>query len=423
MYRAWQGLHTTEVCSVKIKPRNYEWGIKVLKEIVAIPTVNPPGENYKDFAYYSREVLNSMGFKTEVITVPGEYVSKYYPEYASHARYVVLGRIGEGKPIVHFNGHYDVVPAGSGWTTKPFEPVVVNEKIYGRGTNDMKGGIASFLTAVKNFLEVNKEFKGTIEVALVPDEEIGRYTGTGYVVEELKLRPDYVIIGEPSGTSTIWIGHKGAFWVLVEIYGKQVHGSTPWLGINAFEYMVKVADRILKEYKPVVEARISKYEYDDPRGARPTVNIGGEVRGSVKVNVVPGYYAFSIDRRVVPEEKLEDVEREFLDFMERVKRDYPEVRINVVVINRLPPAITDPSSQLVLLAKEAAREAIGVEPKTTVCLGGLDMRFYTEKNIQAITYGPGLIANAHVPDEYLPLDEFKKMSEVYHLLLEKLLKK
>ncbi len=401
---------------------NYEWGVKILKDLVAIPTVNPPGEKYKEFAYYSKEVLESLGLKVEVIEVPKEYVSKHYPDYASYPRYIVLGRVGEGGPVVHFNGHYDVVPAGSGWSVNPFEPVIKDGRIYGRGVDDMKGGIASFLTALKTLLEVERGFEGSIEVALVPDEEIGGVTGSGYLVEELKLRPDYVIIGEPSGSNTIWVGHKGAFWALIEVYGKQVHGSTPWLGINAFEYMVKIADRIIREYKPLLDARKSIYEYDDPKGAKPTINIGGEVRGGAKVNIVPGYYAFSIDRRVIPEEKLEDVEKEFLEYIEKVKLDYPEVKIKVVVTNRLPPALTDPNSKLALTAKEAGKEVLGFEPKTTICLGGLDMRFYTEKNIQTITYGPGVLGNAHIADEYLPLEEFNKMSEIYYLLLKKLLK-
>jgi len=85
--------------------------------------------------------------------------------------------------------------------------------------------------------------------------------------------------------------------------------------------------------------------------------------------------------------------------------------------------VRDPNSKLVLTAKEAGKEVLGTEPKTTVCLGGLDMRFYTEKNIQTITYGPGILGNAHIADEYLPLEEFNKMSDIYYTLLRKLLRK
>jgi succinyl-diaminopimelate desuccinylase len=350
-----------------VAKRNVEWGIKVLKDMVSIPTVNPPGERYQDFARYSKEVLESVGFSVRVYEVPADYVRRYYPDYANYPRYVVYGSYGEGSPVVHFNGHYDVVPAGSGWSRSPFEPVVDGGRLYGRGSSDMKGGIAAFLAAAKSFIESGK-FRGSIEVALVPDEEIGGESGTGYLVRELRARPDYVVIGEPSGSGVVWIGHKGAVWVTVGVHGRQAHGSTPWLGVNAFESMVKVAEGLMREYLPYLESRRSAYEYDDPRGARPTAMLGGEVRGGAKVNVVPGYYSFSIDRRVTPDEKLEDVEREVAEFVRRAASELPrDVKVEVKVVNRLPPALTDPNSRLVRVAKEAAKEVLGREPRATVC--------------------------------------------------------
>jgi len=174
----------------------------------------------------------------------------------------------------------------------------------------------------------------------------------------------------------------------------------------------------MREYLPYLEARRSSYEYDDPRGARPTAMLGGELRGGAKVNIVPGYCSFSIDRRVTPEERLEDVEREVLEFVRRAASDLPsDARVEVRVVNRLPPALTDPSSKLVMVAREVAREVIGREPRTTVCLGGLDMRYYTEVGVSAITYGPGLLGVAHIADEYLHLNDFERMVYVYYLMI------
>ncbi|MCS7099685.1 MAG: M20 family metallopeptidase [Sulfolobales archaeon] len=401
--------------------RNVEWGIKILKDMVSIPTVNPPGENYSEFTKLSREILEPLGFDVEVVEVPGEYVAKHYPDYAQYPRYVVLARYGSGRPVLHFNGHYDVVPAGSGWTRNPFEPAIEGGRLYGRGSSDMKGGIAAFIAAAKTLVESVGGVKGSLELALVPDEEIGGETGTGYLVRELGSRPDYVVIAEPSGSGTIWVGHKGALWVFVEVFGRQAHGSTPWLGVNAFEYMVEVANRFVREYVPQLELRKSSYEYDDPRGARPTAMVGGEVRGGAKVNVVPGHYSFSIDRRVVPEEKLEDVEKEVVEFVEKISKELKEVKISVRVVNRLPPALTNPDSELVRTVRGVAKEVLNHEPRTTVCLGGLDMRYYTQAGIQTVTYGPGLLGVAHIADEYLPLDEFEKMTKIYYLLMEKYL--
>jgi len=410
------------VYELEVARKNVEWGVKILKDMISIPTTNPPGEGYQEFTRYSREVLEELGFTVRVLEVPREYVKKYYPDYADYPRYVVYGRYGEGTPTLQFNGHYDVVPPGSGWSKKPFEPVIEGGRLYGRGSSDMKGGIAAFLATAKSLIESGRSLRGGLEVALVPDEEIGGATGTGYLVRGIGTRPDYVIIGEPSGTGTVWIGHKGALWTMVEVYGRQAHGSTPWLGVNAFEYMVRVADKLIKEYIPSLEARKSSYEYDDPRGARPTVTLGGEIKGGAKVNIVPGYYSFSIDRRVTPEERLEDVEREIVEFVRKAASELPsDVRVEVRIINRLQPALTDPGSKLVKVAREAAREVLGTEPRTTICLGGLDMRYYTEVGVSTITYGPGQLGVAHIADEYIPLDEFERITYIYYLIAQKLL--
>jgi succinyl-diaminopimelate desuccinylase len=400
---------------------NVEWGIKVLKDMVSIPTVNPPGEKYEDFARYSEELLKSLQFNVEVHRVPDDYVKRFYPDLA-YPRYIVLGRIGEGRPALHFNGHYDVVPPGSGWHREPFEPVIDGGRIFGRGSDDMKGGIAAFLAAIKAFIESGNKLRGSIEVALVPDEEIGGETGTGYLVRELRTKPDYALIAEPSGTNTIWIGHKGAVWAIVEVYGKQAHGSTPWLGVNAFENMVTLAHRLMNEYKPLLDTRSSSFEYDDPRGAKPTITLGGEVRGSIKVNVVPGYYAFSIDRRVTPEERLEDVEKEIIEAVKRASVGLqPDVRVEVKIVHRASSAIINPESPIVKTARYVAKVVTGREPRTTVCLGGLDMRFYTEVGISTIAYGPGELGVAHISDEYLSLYEFERMVQIYYGIIKRFL--
>ena len=398
-----------------------EWGVKILRDMISIPTINPPGDKYKEFAYFSRDLLKELGFRTEVIEVPRSYVERFYPEYASYPRYIVLGRLGDKSPVVHFNGHYDVVPPGSGWSVDPFGGEIRDGRIYGRGADDMKGGIAAFITATKIFIDRSRDFNGSIEVALVPDEEIGGESGTGYLVKVLGSRPSYVIVGEPSGSGTIWIGHRGSVWALIEIYGKQAHGSTPWLGVNAFEYMIYIAKRLLEEYRSLLETRRSIYEYDDPRGAKPTVTIGGEVRGGAKTNIVPGYYAFSVDRRLIPEERVEDAERELIDLVNKISSEHREVRVNIKITNRSPPALTDPGSKLVRLAREAVREALGIEPRTTICLGGLDMRYYTEAGIETITYGPGILGNAHITDEFLSVEEFGKAVVAYTSILKKIL--
>ena len=405
----------------EVLSRNFEWGLDALKKFIEIPTVNPPGEKYREFVDTASTILREAGFETKIYEVPREVVEKHYPDYKDYPRYILLAQYGEGRPVVHFNGHYDVVPPGTGWKTEPFKAVVEGGKVYGRGAVDMKGGIVAAIVAAKTFIETHRSFSGTVEIALVPDEEIGGETGTGYLLSAGLSRPDYVIIPEPSGSENIWIGHRGAFWFYVEVYGKQAHGSTPWLGVNAFEYMVKVAQRFMDDYRKVLERKKSSYTYDDPRGAVPTITVGGEVRGGAKINIVPGYMAFSVDRRVVVEEKLEDVEKEVREFVEKLRKEFPEVRIELKVATRLSPAITDPGSEIVKKLSTSVEKVIGKKPRLSVCLGGLDMRFYTEKGIQAVTYGPGPILLAHQANEHVELEELRRVSRAYLLFIESVL--
>ena len=231
-----------------------EYYVKVLTDMVSIPTVVPPGDHYKEFIDYARGVLKEIGLDTSVVEVSRNCLEKYIPEMKDYPRYIIIGRWGKGKgPVLHFNGHYDVVPPGTGWKTDPFKPTIINGKLYGRGASDMKGGIVSMLTAIKAIIDSEVEINGTIEISMTPDEEIGGMCGAKYMLEEKITEPDYCIIAEPSGYDRVWIGHKGVVWGEVAVYGKTAHASTPWLGINAFEKMVGLAKKMISTLKQDAE--------------------------------------------------------------------------------------------------------------------------------------------------------------------------
>ncbi len=394
-----------------------DWTVQLLMDMVKIPTVSPRGEGYGELVEILSKALAEQGLEVIVHRVPQDLVDKKCPpEARGNPRYIVMVRLGSGSPVLHFNGHYDVVPGGSGWTvTEPFKPVVKEGRIYGRGTTDMKGGLASMAAAMVALSRFEGELGMTVEAVFVPDEEIGGECGTGYLVEKGLSKPDYVVVAEPSGASRMWIGHKGAVWAEIVVEGKPAHGSTPWLGVNAFEGMVEVARRFIEELKPRVESRKSKYTYDMPGGEKATMMIGGKVRGGDKVNQVPGVASFSIDRRVIPEESAEEAWREIEEFTRRVAEE-TGIKATAKLIHTMNAVVTEPDTPLVRAASAAAREVLGSEPEKTVCIGGLDLRYYVERGVQGISYGPGVSGTAHAPDEYVEIRDLVDFAKMYALL-------
>lgn len=398
--------------------------VRLLQQLIRIPTVNPPGEHYAEMAGVLRDELEAIGLDVQVVRVPDEMVEKIHPWARGYPRYIVLARLGDGRPVLHFNGHYDVVPPGQGWTRDPFDPVVEDGRLYGRGASDMKGGITAIIAAARSLIEEGwRPRRGSLELSFTPDEETGGETGVGYMLEEGLVLPDYAVVAEPSTTYKIWIGSRGAVWMNVHVYGRQAHGSAPWLGLNAFEAMVEIAHRIIHEYKPRLAERKTDLPMDDPRAASPTITIGGEIEGGAKTNVVPGYYRFSIDRRLIPGEDPDKVEEELRNFIMEAAQDLIEkgYRVEVETTGKAAATSIPPDHPFVDTVARAAREATGIEPARTICIGGLDTRYFQERGIPAVTYGPGALDAAHMPDEYIPLDELERAVKAYRLLIRRIL--
>lgn len=391
----------------------YDLSEKVLMKSIEFPTVL--GDSYREIVEYYSDVLKDYGVHVTIYRVEDDYLRRHLPENMNpdKPRYILLARIGSGDKVIQFNGHYDVVAPGAGWKiTEPFKPKKIGDKIYGRGSTDMKGGIAAFIAAIAYLSSTKEPLDHVVEAAIVPDEEIGGETGTGYLVEKLGSRPDWVVIAEPSGLDTIWIGHKGAVWAEVVVKGRQAHGSTPWLGVNAFERMVYVAKYLIEEVKPVVESRRSKYTYDMPESAKPTMNLGGRITAPGSINIVPGQVSFSIDRRVIVEEKVSDVEKELISYIKQAA-SYAKADVEVKIVARLEPALTNPSSPLTRVLSSTVEKILGRKPREVVCTGGLDLHYYTSNGVQAVSYGPGNPNVAHQVDEYIDVRDLYRAIDVY----------
>jgi len=401
-------------------PKAEKYALDVLLKLISIPTVSPAGEGYEEAAGFLADQLSSLGFKVDIVTVPSEYAAKNCPLASNAPRLIVYGKAWSGSKTLQFNGHYDVVPGGPGWSvTEPFKPVVVEGRIYGRGAVDMKGGIAAVLGALKSIVDAGLEPKVGVEAAFVPDEEIGGECGTGYLVRELKAKPDYVIIPEPSGLDYTWYGHKGLLWVKVLVEGRTAHASTPWLGSNAFLSAARIALALSDILASMYSTRRSKHRIIPEEASYPTFAIGGRagVPGGGKTNQVPGEFEFTIDRRLIPEEHVDDVYKE-IEAAARMAAITANATVKLEKLQSMEPAVSRLGVLYDTLAS-AAEAVRGKKPEPVICPGGLDLRYYTEVGSEVLSYGPDG-TKAHAPDEYITLEELSSLVRILALTTIKL---
>jgi len=282
-----------------------------LLELVAIPTVNPPGKHYQEVVEKLQEWCQDAGMSTAVHRVPDDVVSAADVD-PINPRFNLIARWDVGAArTVHFNAHYDVVPASGVWRFGgAFEPSVQRGWVYGRGAGDMKGSIAALLAAIEALKASGQAPAFNIECSLTADEETGGALGAGHIVKEGLVNADYAVVCEGAAGTRVGCGHNGVLWMDVRVIGKPAHAASPNAGINAFEKMAAIVHR-LQSYKKRLAS--TSREYTDFNGdtRSPTVNIGGVFGGvGQKVNTVPGNASFSIDRRVLPNERIDAVERD-----------------------------------------------------------------------------------------------------------------
>ena len=240
-------------------------------ELVRIPTVNPPGELYRECARAIGNKLEPCGFDVQYLT------AEDHPEHsAEYPRMNVLG-LARGRsehPLVHLNGHTDVVPAGEGWTVDPFGGLVRDGRLYGRGSADMKAGIAAAVFAAEAVRRSGVRLEGSVEVSGTVDEESGGFAGMAWLAETRRVASgctDYVIIPEPLNVDRICIGHRGVYWFKVMAHGKAAHGSMPFLGVSAIEQMGALLEALRNRLSPILAERTTRMPVVRGRCARKRI--------------------------------------------------------------------------------------------------------------------------------------------------------
>jgi succinyl-diaminopimelate desuccinylase len=381
------------------------------RDLIRIPTVNPPGACYEDCARHIGDVLAAFGYAVEYHTASDR------PEHSpAHPRVNVVATMAGASagPTIHLNGHFDVVPPGDGWTVDPFSGLVRDGFVWGRGAADMKGGLAAAVFACEAIRRAGVRPRGTIEISGTVDEESGGLAGVGWLASRGRIasgRTDAVIIPEPLGVDRICIGHRGVYWFAVETRGRVAHGSMPFQGISAIDHMSAILSHFDSELRPRLAGRMTSLPVI-PEGARhPTLNVnaigGGQPLDGVQTPCVADRCRAIFDRRFLIEEGFDDAKDEILELLRDVAARVPGIDYEVTDLLIVHPTRTPPDSPVVAALERALRRVIGRKGSLVLSPGT-----YDHKHVARIAgvphcaaYGPGALEQAHRPDERCSIED------------------
>ena len=394
--------------------------VQYAADLVRIPTVNPPGDAYEVCARFIGRDLERRGFRVEYIEANG--LAEHTPQYP---RVNVVGtRRGGAGRVVHLNGHFDVVPAGEGWTVDPFGGTVHDGRIFGRGVCDMKAGIAAAVFAAEAIHRAGVALPGTIEISGTVDEESGGFAGVAYLARHGRLaagRTDYVIIPEPLNVDRICVGHRGVYWFEVTARGRIGHGSMPFLGVNAIDGMGRLLQLVHDELMPQLDARRTAIPVVPPRARHATINIngidGGQPVGGIQTPCVADVCRAVFDRRFLIEEGFEATKSEIEALVARAAPRAPGVRFELRDLMVVHPTKTPDDSPVIAALASSIERVLGKRADIVASPGTYDHKHVARIAgvPHCVAYGPGELELAHQPDEYCRIEDLVNATKVIAL--------
>ena len=395
--------------------------IEVMKTVINIDTTIPPANTYREYVDTISPYFKELGYSLEEITVPEELVKQIpIPLEGPRINLVATKDYGH-KNFVTFYGHMDVVPATNEgqekWRFPPFEATMKNGKIYGRGTSDMKGAMICLILALQIIDKLKLTPKYNIRVVNCTDEEVGFYPGVRYLTEKGYIK-DVIFCMEGGINPFIPIGATGTLDVIVETIGKSCHSGMNFLGVNALEEMVPILNELI-ELKKIVENRESKDIPGVPRpdsnkvfNMRPMFNLD-IIKSGEKSNIVPDSCILTINRRILPDEKYDDVKQEILEAVERGKAKSKALDVKTTFNHMYPALRINSNSPPIKRFKKVMSlvQNISEEKIPMFGMGGsLDMSFVSQiLNVEDfIIHGLGTLdTNAHGVNEYVKLKDMR----------------
>jgi acetylornithine deacetylase/succinyl-diaminopimelate desuccinylase family protein len=360
----------------------------LLERLVAFDTQNPPGQE-TEAARFLAATVAAFGFQADLQEV-------------AEGRANLLARLENGPgPTLAFNSHIDTVPVGSGWSSDPLRLVERNGLLYGRGSCDAKGSIASMTEAARLLAGQAEQWRGTLLLTFVADEEIDG-TGSKQVTSAAKARQtpiDAVIIGEPT-SNQVHSAHKGVLRPLLRVNGQTAHSSRPELGINAIQKA-----GLLLSLLDAEDRRLRHRHHDLVGPATLTVT---RIAGGIADNVVPGSCEIVVDRRLLPGEDSDAALAELQELLVHAKEEH-DIAAEVVDVRTVAGAAeTAASSPIVRLSLAA-----NAQPAPEGFTGGCDLVHFRAIGSDGIILGPGSLDQAHKPDEFVPKAELVQAAALY----------
>lgn len=390
---------------------------RFLAELVKVPSDNPPGD-CQAHAERAAELLEGLGFTVERHPVPKATVEAAGMIAATNL--VVRRKFGDG-PVIALNAHGDVVPPGEGWTKDPYGAEVVDGWMYGRGVAVSKSDFATYtyaLLALDAAAKAGAKLNGAVELHFTYDEEAGGEIGPRWLIAEGISKPD-LSIGAGFSYNVV-TAHNGCLHLEVTVAGKSAHAAMPYTGHDALEAANAVLTA-LYAWRKGLASQVSQIE-----GIGSPQCTVGLIQGGINTNVVPDKVTFRLDRRMIPEERPDEVEAELRHLIETAAAPFPGIGVKIRRILLAAPLMPlDGGAELTAHLCARASAVMG-EP---VAAKGVplytDARHYTAAGIPTVLYGAGPHnieeANAHRADERLPLDDLYKATEVVALTLYDLL--
>jgi len=375
----------------------------ILQRLVAFPTVS--SQSNLELIAYAADLLSDAG-ATLVIS---------RDETGAKANlFATIGPEGDGGIVL--SGHTDVVPADPAeWSSDPFTLREEDGRLYGRGTCDMKGFLAAALAMAGRFAET--PLSRPVHFALTYDEEVGCLGGRALVreLERNNIRPAVAIIGEPTGMGIIE-GHKGCYEYTTEFFGLEGHGSNPGKGVNAVEYAARYVSRLL-DLADALKARAPADSRFEPPWT--TVQVG-RIEGGTARNVIAGHCAVEWEMRPVAAEDAHFVKQDLQTYVDTVLLPSmhavsPDCAIVTHTIGEVEGLKVVPQSE----ARAIVSELTGQRHADVVPFG-TEAGLFQAAGISSIICGPGSIAQAHKPDEFVAIEQLAACLDMLEKLRLKL---